>query len=228
MYRCIRCIRQLEYQIQVKKIANFFPWFFRIFFFRLKPHSKPITNFALNYPQIYAISQDRKISKTENGVLILKKSIDPSADPILIQILDEFVIVATEAKQIRILNPETLLCRRILSTNGIPKVTCQFKHVFKYVSGFMPIFIFFTGNDSPKHSSNIADDECQRWFIGSQLDNHFDIFQYFFKRLIRCKDFISCIPIFGFWFHYRYLTTVNKVYYFKYFGRYHFTYNRFT
>ena len=128
MYRCIRCIRQLEYQIPVKKNRKCFFRFFRIFFFRLKPHSKPITNFALNYPQIYAISQDRKISKTENGVLILKKSIDPSADPILIQILDEFVIVATEAKQVRILNPETLLCRRILSTNGIPKVTCQFKH----------------------------------------------------------------------------------------------------
>ena len=110
-----------------KKSLIFFPDFSE-FFFRLKPHSKPITNFALNYPQIYAISQDRKISKTENGVSILKKSIDPSADPILIQILDEFVIVATEAKQVRILNPETLLCRRILSTNGIPKVTCQFKH----------------------------------------------------------------------------------------------------
>ena len=96
--------------------------------YRLKPHSKPITNFALDYPQIYAISQDRKISKIENGVVSLKKSIDPLADPLLIQILDEFVIVATEAKQVRILNPETLLCRRILSTNGIPKVKRLFKH----------------------------------------------------------------------------------------------------
>ena len=90
--------------------------------YRLKPHSKPITDFALNYPEIYAVSQDRKVSKVENGVVTLKKSIDPSADPILVQTLVDFVIVATEAEQVRILNPETLLCRKILSTEGIPKV----------------------------------------------------------------------------------------------------------
>ena len=91
--------------------------------YRIKPHTKPMTDFALTFDMIYSVSKDRKVCKINNGTVVTKKGVDETSDPVCIQVLEDFVIVAMECQQIRILNPETLLCRRLLSSIGLPKVS---------------------------------------------------------------------------------------------------------
>ena len=90
--------------------------------YRIKPHAKSITDFALTFDVIYSVSKDRKVCKIDNGTVVNKKVVDDTSDPLCIQVLEEFIIVAMDTHQICILNPETLLCRRLLSCVGLPKV----------------------------------------------------------------------------------------------------------
>ena len=53
----------------------------------------------------------------------------------------------------------------------------------------------FSGNDFSQSSSNIAGDVCKCEFTRSELANYVDVFQYFVKRLIRCKDCITSVDV---------------------------------
>ena len=78
--------------------------------------------FAKESDEIFSTSMDRKVCRVENNVVCLKKIVDKHSDPILLEYFQDFLIVGTNGGQIRLVNPDTLLTRRILAINGIPKV----------------------------------------------------------------------------------------------------------
>ena len=91
---------------------------------RVKIHNKPMTGLTFGHTnnELFSIGLDRKICHIENYILTMKKTVDKNYDPVVMSYFKEFILVGTSGCQIRFFNPETLLCRRILSISGIPLV----------------------------------------------------------------------------------------------------------
>lgn len=89
---------------------------------RIKVHSKPMTGLTFNHSEaLYTIGQDRKLCHIENDLLKQRKTIDKSSDPLLISYFQDFLVIGTQNQQIRFVNPQTLLVRRIIAIQGLPK-----------------------------------------------------------------------------------------------------------
>ena len=69
---------------------------------------------------------DRHICRLNNLALKAKSSLDERYLPTHVEYCSGFLIVITNGGQIKILNPETLNCRKVLRFDGIPQVTSTY------------------------------------------------------------------------------------------------------
>lgn len=110
---------------------------------RIKVHSKPMTGLTFNDSNdLYTIGQDRKLCHIESHLLKQRKTIDKSSDPLLISYFQDFLVIGTENQQIRFVNPQTLLVRRIISIQGLPKAILipKYGHLTIISEGGISIF----------------------------------------------------------------------------------------
>ena len=77
-------------------------------------------NYILPFPS--SVSMDRHICRLNNLALKAKSSLDERYLPTHVEYCSGFLIVITNGGQIKILNPETLNCRKVLRFDGIPQV----------------------------------------------------------------------------------------------------------
>ena len=90
---------------------------------RIKAHLKPITGLTFDeFDSLYSIGLDRKICRFDNYLLGHKIILEKEKDPLIISYFEEFILVGMDGCQVRFLNPQTLLCRKIIAIGGIPKV----------------------------------------------------------------------------------------------------------
>ena len=94
---------------------------------RIKIHTRPVTgltfwNHSKTSHDFFSVGLDRKICHVENNhMLKAKQMVDRRYDPVVISVFRDFLLVGNTGSQVRFINPETLLCRRIISVGGIPK-----------------------------------------------------------------------------------------------------------
>ena len=90
---------------------------------RLKIHNKIITGLAFDpMDDLFSVSYDRHICRFNNLALQGRSLVDEEHLPIHIQYCNGFLLVLTDGRQIKMLNPATLNCRKIMRFDGIPRV----------------------------------------------------------------------------------------------------------
>ena len=142
---------------------------------RVKVHTKTITGITFtNEKDLFSIGLDRKICHIEDNILKLRRTVDKFSDPILINHCQDFLIIGTSNRQIRFVNPETLLTRRILDSPGIPKAIFQPK--FGHCIFICEEGIVIGDSDWPT--------TVDFWNIASQglLKVHFLVIEYLFVQ----------------------------------------------
>ena len=90
---------------------------------RLKIHNKIITGLTFDpMDDLFSVSYDRHICRFNNLALQGRSLVDEEHLPIHVQYCNGFLLVLTDGRQIKMLNPATLNCRKILRFDGIPRV----------------------------------------------------------------------------------------------------------
>ena len=90
---------------------------------RLKIHNKIITGLTFDpLDDLFSVSYDRHICRFNNLALQGRSLVDEEHLPIHIQYCNGFLLVLTDGRQIKMLNPATLNCRKIMRFDGIPRV----------------------------------------------------------------------------------------------------------
>ena len=94
---------------------------------RQKVHTKIVTAITFDpHNDLYSISLDRNICRLNNIALKAKSNVDERYLPIHLEYCTGFLLVITNGGQIKMLNPETLICRKILRFDGLPQVIPPF------------------------------------------------------------------------------------------------------